>query len=222
MLLFPCILVAQESGKKLRFNAGLKVGFQAVTYNDPEFAIEGYTFDSNNIQSNRIGYTLSPFFRISKGRFYLQTEGTFGISHHNFNFKDLAPMETGNTQNGNVEYELTTYCLQVPILLGYNFVQQGKYGMSIFTGPRTKFIFTPHTKQEFKHFRYDDLEEAIKERTYYWEFGLGVRIHNVFFDFVYDLGLTNVTEHIEAPKIKKRFKAKRKDNILSFSVGMIF
>ena len=58
LLLFPCLLGAQESDKRLRFNAGLKVGFQAVTYNDPTFGIEGYTYNSNTIQSNRIGYTV--------------------------------------------------------------------------------------------------------------------------------------------------------------------
>ena len=47
LLLFPCLLGAQESDKRLRFNAGLKVGFQAVTYNDPTFGIEGYTYNSN-------------------------------------------------------------------------------------------------------------------------------------------------------------------------------
>ena len=84
---FPIFaVVAQEKGK-VHYNIGMKAGFQAVTYNDPEFDIEGYKFDTNNIQSNKIGYALSVFARVTKSKFYLQTEGTFGITNHSFVFK---------------------------------------------------------------------------------------------------------------------------------------
>lgn len=222
LLLFPCLLGAQESDKRLRFNAGLKVGFQAVTYNDPTFGIEGYTYNSNTIQSNRIGYTVSPFMRLSRGRLYIQIESAFGITRHSFDFTDTRESNIEKITPNIPQYDLKTYCLQVPILFGYEFVKQEKYGMSVFTGPRIKFTFTSHDDQQYRHFAYDDLHEVLKKQTYYWEIGLGIKIHNVFFDFVYDMGLTDASEYIEAPKVKKHFKSERKDNILSFSVGMIF
>lgn len=222
LLLFPCLLGAQESDKRLRFNAGLKVGFQAVTYNDPTFGIEGYTYNSNTIQSNRIGYTVSPFMRLSRRRLYIQIESAFGITRHSFDFTDTRESNIEKITPNIPQYDLKTYCLQVPILFGYEFVKQEKYGMSVFTGPRIKFTFTSHDDQQYRHFAYDDLHEVLKKQTYYWEIGLGIKIHNVFFDFVYDMGLTDASEYIEAPKVKKHFKSERKDNILSFSVGMIF
>ena len=222
LMLLPSLIQAQENDNKTRFNAGLKVGFQAITYNDPEFGIEGYEFNENTIQSNKIGYTIAPFIRVSKGRFYIQGEAAFGITRHSFDFTDTRESAIDELDPNIPTYELKTYCLQVPILFGYEFVKQDRYGMSVFTGPRTKFTFTAHSDQNFKHFSYDDLEEALKKKVYYWEVGLGVRIYNVFFDFVYDVGLTKASRHIEAPKIGKRFHAHRKDNILSFSVGMIF
>ena len=222
LLLFPCLLGAQESDKRLRFNAGLKVGFQAVTYNDPTFGIEGYTYNSNTIQSNRIGYTVSPFMRLSRGRLYIQIESAFGITRHSFDFTDTRESSIEKITPNIPQYDLKTYCLQVPILFGYEFVKQEKYGMSVFTGPRTKFTFTSLDDQQYRHFAYDDLHEILKKKTYYWEIGLGIKIHNVFFDFVYDMGLTDASEYIEAPKVKKQFKTERKDNILRFSVGMIF
>ena len=79
-LLLPLCINAQESKKRIRLNAGVKVGFQAITYNDPTFEIEGYTFNENTIQSNKIGYTLAPFLRLSRGRYYIQTEAAFGIT----------------------------------------------------------------------------------------------------------------------------------------------
>ena len=218
---FPFITTAQEKGK-VRFNVGLKAGFQAVTYNDPEFDIEGYKFDTNNIQSNKIGYAFSAFARISKNKFYLQTEGAFGITNHSFDFMDEQENIDGNFIPNNTVYDLRTYCIQVPILFGYNIVERGRYGLGIFTGPRTKFVLTSLSQQNFKHFKHDGLEEVLKDKTYYWEIGLGVNIHNVFFDFAYDLGITKASEYIISDKEGIKFNSDRRDNILSFSIGLIF
>lgn len=222
LLLFPLSLGAQESDNRIRVNAGLKVGFQAITYNNPTFGIDGYTYNENTIQSNKVGYTVAPFLRLSHGRFYIQTEAALGITRHSFDFTDTREGSIAGIAPNIPIYDLRTYCLQVPILFGYNFVMQSSYGMSFFTGPKTKFIFTAHDRQLFKHFAYDDLEEVLEKKTYYWGVGLGVKIYNVFFDFVYDLGLTAPSKFIRAPKVRKEFSTKRRDNILSFSVGIIF
>lgn len=221
LLLLPCCITAQEKTRGVHFNAGIKAGFQAVTYNDPEFGIEGYIFDENNIQSNKIGYTISPFLRITRNSFYIQVESIFGITNHSFDFKDTEQNSDGVTARNSTTYTLKTYCMQVPLLFGYNFVDQKRFGMSVFTGPKTKFTFTAHNEQEFKHFKHAGMKEILKKRCYYWEIGLGVKIANVFFDFVYDAGLTDTSEYIITEENKK-FKSSRRDNILSFSVGMIF
>lgn len=222
LLFFSFSLSAQESGNRLRVNAGLKLGFQAITYNNPTFEIDGYAYNENTIQSNRIGYTAAPFLRVSYNRFYIQTDAAFGITHHSFDFTDTHESSVAVVTQNTPQYNLTTYCLQVPLLIGYEFIKQEKYGMSVFTGPRTKFTFTSHDEQEFKHFSYEDLNEVLEKKVYYWEVGLGVRIYNIFFDFAFDIGLTEASKNIQATKSGKEFKAKRKDNILSFSVGMIF
>ena len=63
-----CIAAQQDAVKPVRFNIGIKAGFHALTYSDPEFEIEGYTFDKNCIHSNRIGYTVSPFLKLFKNK----------------------------------------------------------------------------------------------------------------------------------------------------------
>lgn len=221
LFLLPTLAMADEKGK-VRFNAGFKAGFQAVTYNDPEFEIEGYEFDHNNIQSNKIGYAISPFARISKSKFYLQTEVTFGITNHSFDFKDQQPPADGNNASNCIVYDLRTYCIQVPILFGFNFVEHERYGMSIFTGPRTKFIFPSMSDQNFKHFRYRHLEEVLNDKTYYWEFGLGIKISRVFLDITFDVGINKASRHIISHDDGKIFNSSRRDNILSFSVGFLF
>ncbi len=222
LLLASSCLSAQESSRKVRLNAGLKAGFQAITYNDPSFSIDGYEYNESTIQSNKIGYTIAPFFRLSYGRLYIQTDAAFGISRHSFDFTDTHKSDIAGVTPNIPQYDLQTYCLQVPLLIGYEYIKEGKYGMSVFTGPRTRFTFTSHARQEFRHFTYDDLYEVLEKTTYFWEIGLGVKIYNVFFDFVYDIGLTNASRYIQAPKVNKQFNTERRDNILSFSVGVIF
>ena len=220
LLALQCTLAAQEK-KQFRFNYGIKAGFQALTYNDPEFEIDGYTFDSNNIQSRKIGYTIAPFIRITYSCFYLQTETTFGLTRHSFEFTEKDTKESGHRASSSI-YNLKTYCIQAPLLFGYNFIDQKVFGMGVFTGPRIKHTFSSHNKQEFKNFRYKNLREELNSTSYYWEIGLGVKIGNVFFDFVYDIGLSDTSKYLEAANEGKRFKTSRSENVLSFSVGMIF
>jgi hypothetical protein len=153
----------------------------------------------------------------------MQTEATMSISRHYFEFNDLRPEESlQQTPETTPQYKLTTYCVQVPLLFGYDFLQSGHYSMSFFTGPNAKFIFTAQDKQEFKHFRYTDLQEQLRPIIYFWKLGLGVKISKVCFDFTYDIGLNNNTRGIISTKSGKKFNAKRSDNLLSFSVGIIF
>lgn len=221
IIAFPLFATAQEKGK-VHFNIGMKAGFQAVTYNDPEFGIEGYKFDTNNIQSNKIGYAISLFARVTKSNFYLQTEGTFGITNHSFDFHDEHVNCEMNFVPNNTVYDLRTYCMQVPILFGYYVVQKERYGLSIFTGPRTKFIFTSLSQQQFKHFKYDSLEEILNNKVYFWEVGLGIKISRVFLDITFDAGLNKAASHIVSQSSGKIFTSSRRDNVLSFSVGFIF
>lgn len=221
-LIFLCSFVAQEKKEQLKFNFGAKVGFQAIAYNNPEFEIEGYEFDSNTLHSNKIGYTITPFARLTKNKLYVQAETVFGIARHSFDFKATDNNESSSIIPNQTTYNLRTICLQVPIVVGYHIIQEGKYQMSLFTGPKTKFVFTSHSKQEFKHFKDDSLEEVLKDKCYYWETGLGVKIGYVFFDFIYDWGITKASEYIISTTDNRKFRSDRRDHIFSFSVGMIF
>ena len=223
ILSLPLFLQAQEKSEKLHFNCGLKVGFHAATYNTTVFEIDGYEYDDRIIQSNKIGYSVSPFIRLSKKRYYIQTEATMSISRHNFEFNEITQKNDKPLEGGSKPaYNLTTYCIQVPLLIGYKFVDSSPYGMSFFTGPKAKFVFTGHDKQRFKHFKYTDLEESLRDIVYYWELGFGVKISNICFDFVYDVGINSNTNGIISKKSGEKFYSNRSDNLLSFSLGIIF
>lgn len=216
-ILLSCTIFA--NGNKVKFNYGIKAGFQAVAYNSISFNIDGYRYDDNTIHSNKIGYSINPFIRLTKNRFYLQTEAAFGVTYHNFNFFET---NKGNFIGNDPEYKLTTYCIQVPLLLGYNFINYDNYGMSIFTGPRTRFILTSMCDQDFSNFKYDNLAEKLDETILYWELGVGIRIYNIFLDITYDWGIERSKYILTDKSTGQAFTNKRNDSVLSFSVGCIF
>ena len=217
-----CGIRAQEKSEPLKFNFGAKAGFQAIAYNNPIFEIEGYEFDTNTLHSNKIGYTVAPFVRLARNRVYAQAECVFGIARHSFDFKEIPTGEGSGIIPNQTTYNLRTLCLQVPIVVGYDIIHEKNYAMGIFTGPKTKFIFTSCSRQEFKHFKHEGLEEILNDKCYYWEIGLGVKIGHVFFDFIYDWGITKASKYIVSNSKETKFRSDRRDNIFSFSVGVIF
>ncbi len=208
----------KEKREKVKFNYGIKIGTHASTYNSTDFDITGYKYDNKTMHSNKIGFSISPFMRLSKWMFYLQTECDLCMTNQDFEFEEIAPDDIITSKTP--KYELTTYCIQVPLLFGYNFIQNDTYGMSMFTGPKTKFILTAHDRQHFENFNLD-LYEDLRPITYYWEIGLGVKIHRVFFDFAFDIGLSRHTNGIIDKDSGTKYHAKRSDNNLSFSIGII-
>lgn len=221
-LLFLAGTIAAQSTmeNRIELNYGIKAGFQAITYNHTEFNIEGYSFNDNTIQSNKVGYTISPFLRLTKGKLYLQAEAAFGITRYNFEFYETEVEE--GTHPPTAQYNLTTYSIHLPLLVGYNFISYEDYGMSVFTGPRAKFVLTSLSKQEFSHFKHEHLFEEPNKRDLYWELGLGVRIFNVFLDITYDWGLSMNRTNITDRDSGTIFTSKRNNSTLGFSVGFIF
>lgn len=223
LMLCASIAAAQSTEEnRLKLNYGIKAGFQAITYNHTDFDIEGYTFNDNTIQSNKIGYTLTPFLRLTKGKFYIQTEAALGITRYNFDFNDNNNTATPVFTPATAEYDLTTYNIQIPLLVGYNFISYEDYGMSVFTGPRVKFIFTSLSDQDFQHFKHEQLMEELNKRDIHWELGLGIRIFNVIMDITYDWGLSMNKTKITDKESGAIFTSKRNDSTLGFSVGFIF
>lgn len=214
LLLISFTLEAQD---KLKLNTGFKAGVQASTYHQTTFTLEGYNYNNKSLNT-RIGYSFSGFLRLSKGRPYIQTEGIFSIDKYNFSFE---PEDVITNESDNIpRYKLTTYSIQVPLLLGYNFVNTRTYKMSVFTGPKAKFLFTSLSKQRFDNFPFGDAKEELDPLTFSWVVGLEVSIANICFDFIYQIGLNNTSKYIYIPETKERFLFNRNIDVLGFSLGV--
>ena len=210
--------ISAQVERKLHFTTGFKAGVQANTYQHTQFDLEGYSYNKKSLNT-RIGYTISSFFKLSKGRPYIQAEGIFCIEKQNFSFetnsKNDIPIEYGIPR-----YRLTTYSIQAPLLFGYYFVDSHPYRMGIFTGPKAKFLFTSLSKQSFDNFDFQEAKEYLDPLTFNWKIGLEVNIANICFDFTYQIGLNNTSRYIYLPETGERFHFKRNVDSLGFSLGV--
>ena len=218
-ILLGILPLHSQEEQKLKFNGGLRIGVQANTYHNTRFNIEGYDYN-NTSQNTRVGYALSTFFRVNKNRMFVQTEAILSTEKHNFSFEPENELP-GATLTTPPRYRQTNYSIQVPLLVGYNFVNSAPYKMGVFTGPKARFLFTSLSKQEFDNFDFGEAKEYLDPLTYSWVLGLEVNIANLCFDFVYETGISNVSQYIFVPESGKRYRFDRNINALSFSLGVI-
>ncbi|MBR6806638.1 MAG: PorT family protein [Bacteroidaceae bacterium] len=218
-ILLTALPAHSQEESKLQFNGGLRVGVQANTYHNTSFNIEGYNYN-NTSQNTRIGYTISSFFRLGKNRLFVQTEATLSTEKHNFSFEPEEEVP-GTVLKATPRYRQTNYSLQVPLLIGYYFVDSSPYKMGVFTGPKARILFTSLGEQDFDNFEFQKAKEYLEPLTSSWVVGLEVNIANLCFDFMYEVGMNNVSEYIFIPETGTRYNFNRNINALSFSLGVI-
>ncbi|NDV60071.1 porin family protein [Bacteroides sp. 519] len=234
--LFICILIivsihsafAQSEQSRIErinnktVNFGFRAGFNSAMYLVSNLNISGVTID--DIQNTyRIGYTGSAFMRLNFLKHYLQPEISYQISQSEITFDKLG------SQNPEIQPDYATitskiHSFEVPVLYGYNIVKKGPYGLSVFGGPKIKYLSNNHNKITFENFDQKNVEEELHPITVSLTIGIAVNISNIFFDFRYEQGLHNISKSVTYDNIvhqNKEIVFKRRDNILSFSLGII-
>lgn len=210
-----------------KINIGVKAGFNSSMFFIDEFKVGDYSL--NNIQNNyKVGYFTSFFVRFNlKKHHFFQTEASYNIT------KGSVSVEK-NTENfdflqDNVLVKTTIHSIDIPLLYGYKFVDIYPYGMSFFVGPKVAYTWDKHTENEYIGLYQQDVYEAIRPFNFSGVVGLAVNVSNIFFDFRYEVGLHHMSETITfnrqttpSPYNEQEIVIKRRRNVLSFSLGVIF
>ncbi len=207
-----------------RVNIGLKTGFTSTIYLTSNFHYNGIKI--NNVQNNyKIGYNTSFFLRFNLKKHFIQPEFSYVINRCEIQFNRDGSYFLGNPS----EYATITskiHSLDFPILYGYNFIKQGIYGMSFFVGPKVKFNLKQKQDISYKNFDVSNFEEKLYPLNVGLTVGLSVYISKVFFDFRYEQILHNISKSVsyalpEGIESFGQIKLHRRDNMLSFSLGVI-
>ncbi|MDR0962695.1 MAG: PorT family protein [Mediterranea sp.] len=210
-----------RSGETVNF--GIKGGFTSTLLWVSDLAINNISI--KEIQNNyQIGYFGSFFMRINFDRHFLQPEISYTVNRCNITFEK--PQAEGIRQ-GTASITSSIHSIDIPVIYGYNIVKEGPYGMAVFGGPKLHYFFDNASKITFENFDHQNIDEELYPFNLSLTMGVAVTISRIFFDFRYDIGLHNLSRRITytrqdetIPADELRFR--RRDNVLSFSMGMFF
>ncbi|NDW12808.1 PorT family protein [Bacteroides sp. 214] len=220
------VVVAQEHHEKDRVTVdfGAKAGFNSSLYLVNDFKINDVTI--KNIQNNyRVGWFTTLFMRINMQKHYLQPELVYQVSRSEIVFDKLGSQHPEIEPN-YASIKATIHSLELPILYGYNIIKQKPYGLSVFAGPVIKLLWEQNNKISFDNFDQNGIQEELYPVNAGFVLGTGVRISHIFFDFRYEIGLMNISKSVTYEKPEGRESGNitfdRRNNILSFSLGIMF
>lgn len=227
-----CVLL-QAQTKSRQINFGVKGGFNSTLFLIPHFTVNGENMDE--VQNNyRIGYFGSVFMRINFGRHYLQPEVSYNISRCNITFDKPLPEEAPEEMlPEKADINSSIHSIDIPVIYGFNFIKEGPYSFGVFAGPKMRCILTRKSDIEFNNFDQTNIHETLRKINFCATMGIAVTISRVFFDFRYDIGLHNISKKIAytlpanqdgnmSHTDDNKMHFHRRDNVLSFSLGVFF
>lgn len=224
LVLLPSKLCAEDTesvskGTPVSVNFGVKAGFTAALSLISDFTIEGMPIDQ--VQNNyKVGYFSSVFMRINFGNHFLQPEVSYNVNKCDISFSkpvsEDVPVGTGRSERASILSQI--HSLDIPVLYGYNFIKQGPYSMALFGGPKIRLLWRNKSDITFRNFDQTHLTEELQPMSVSFTMGVAVTISPIFFDFRYDIGLLNLTKQLSGSEVYYE----RRDNVLSFSLGIFF
>lgn len=231
--LLSCCLLAGAQGimrvEDKAFNFGAKVGFNATFPVLNSLSINGKEAENIDIEY-KVGYLAAIFCRVNIERFFLQPSFSWHRSEGNIRFTIPQTLSEENFQNNTMVSSdllmMKTNSLEVPIMVGYNLVKNGPYGLSLMIGPKFKYNYKLAYTVESSSTQIDYVNEntpfGLNIAT-----GVGVSIGRLFFDFVYEFGLNQVESDFErvdnpVPEINYDINIDKRVNVMSISLGFLF
>lgn len=222
---------AAFAGGDFDFAIGPKVGYQTTK-------LSYYKADIKSSFSNH--FTAGIFTRFTIGKFYIQPEVLY------LNTSNIFSLTATGTQSDNlfnlptdaqIKLTLNSMNLQVPILLGFNFLDLKILTLRAQVGPTMNFILSSKTVYD-KTYSLNgtehvidnvDTDERIKTRNLSWglQAGLGLDLlSRITLDINYNFGLSGILNKLDGTVMGNTFDLskidKSKENIFMVTVGIKF
>lgn len=210
-----------------KVNVGVKAGFNSTMFIIHRLSVGGQEIE--HLQNNyKVGYFGTLFLRFNiRQRHFLQTEMTYTVSKGSIAATGQA--ENKGVLSSDMLVKSQHHAVALPLLYGYRFVHAAPYQMSFFFGPQATYTWKRSDGNTYSGFYQQDIRERFHPLSYSLVGGLAVSITNIFFDFRYETGLHNLTESVTfdrtataPPYDTQDIRLKRRRNVLSFSLGVIF
>lgn len=210
-----------------KINFGVKAGFNSSMFMVSELKIKDVTIDQ--IQNNyQIGYFGALFMRINMKNHFIQPEVSYNVTKCEITFDKLGSQHPA-IEPDYASVQSVLHSIDFPILYGFNVVKKGPYGMSIFIGPKLRYLWGKKNEITFSNFDQKGIHEKLYPLNISAVVGVGVSISRIFFDFRYEQGIGNISKSITYDNINtdgstgvSHIIFRRRDSALSFSLGFMF
>lgn len=211
------------SGRPFSVSFGVRGGFTSSLLRASQFSINEMEVDE--VQNYyKIGYFASLFMRINLNRHFLQPEVAYSITRCDITFQKPNALE-GDMSS----IQSSLHSIDIPLLYGYNIIKEPPYSLAVFGGPKLRYIWSKKSNITFVNFDQPDMRETLYPLNLSLTLGVNVSISHIFFDFRYDIGLRNISKLVTyTPYLignetdVSRISLQRTENVLSFSLGVLF
>ena len=167
------------------------------------------------------------FMRINMKKHFIQPEVSYNVSKGEIVFDKLGSQHPA-VEPDYASVQSVLHSIDFPVLYGYNVVKKGPYGMSIFAGPKLRYLWGKRNEITFTNFDQKGIHEKLYPLNVSAVIGVGVNISRIFFDFRYEQGIRNISKSIVYDNINSDGSTgvshiifRRRDSALSFSFGFI-
>ncbi|MDR0799518.1 MAG: PorT family protein [Dysgonamonadaceae bacterium] len=199
-------------------NVGLRVGINALAINHDKVYLEDLLLSGSSYQ-NKVGYHLCGFLRFNLDNVFIQPELSGDIYRKTFSF--AIP---GTDETVSLPFSLSdkSYVASISSLIGYTIQKDGPFLINVYLGPSMKYLYRSE---------YDlNSNASFTDKEPYYRYtgivGFSFNVSKVHFDLRYEINLTDSNIHfddqIDLPDALKQISLKKSENVLSFSIGVMF
>jgi hypothetical protein len=216
---FLLIAGKQAFAQSERFNYGFKVGLNALSATRYNTSYAGVATSDGNY-TNKNGYSVGAFFRINYSKLFLQPELTWNYHQQKCGF--MIPNASNSDAYLLKALDIDLDAVHTNMLLGYDIIRSRPFLFSAYAGTSLKWTYKIKYAISDEH-TYSGESDLF---CYAGILGFAVHIAKVYFDFRYEINQPNTNlDFNDIPDIPDAYKGvflDKNENILSFSIGLMF
>jgi len=219
------------------FNWGFRVGFNSRNVNFHEIYQNGEEAGRAEV-TNQVGFQGSAFGRINVGPLFVQPEICYDLDREKYKF--IIPPQKLELEEwpGETPPDVEVYSdpqgvilnqksqsVNCTMLFGCNIVKHDSYLFNLFFGPNLRYIFISKYNNEL--LADDSFNDKIGHPKLNLITGISANAFRLYFDFRYEINVPSkvnfyFSDISNCPDYLKNISIKKNENILSFSLGMMF
>jgi hypothetical protein len=213
---FLFITEIQSFAQSERFNYGFKIGLNALSTTRYNTYYAGDT-TSGGFYSNKNGYLIGTFFRVNYSKLFMQPEIAWNYHQQKCGFM-IPDANTHSIKALDIDMD----AVNTNLLLGYDIIKEKPFLFSIYAGASFKWTY----KIKYKISEDNNYSGKSDFLCYAGILGFSANISKFYFDFRYEINQPNTDlDFSDIPDIPEAYKGvvlEKNENVLSFSIGMMF